>query len=273
MIEFQKKTGTILLAICTIFVIFPILWIIITSFKYFRDIMSESLLFTPTFINYIRLFREGDFLKFLLNSVVVSTSATFITVSIAALASYTFSKFKFFGGLDKYILGWLLFVRMIIPISLAIPFFVIMKALNILDNYLALILAYTAINIPFGMWMLKDFFDTVPEELIDAARIDGCSDFKAFMKIALPLIAPGLAATAIFIFILNWNEFLLALILTSSPKSMTIPVGMARLSQQYFIKWGEMSAAAAIFVIPVLIFALLAQKHLVRGLTFGALKG
>lgn len=276
MVNFRGKTAVVLLfliIIAILLAVFPFLWIMATSFKYYRDIMSSKIFFNPTLINYFRLFTETDFLRLAFNSLIVSISATFGTVIIGALAAYSFSKFSFPWNIDKYIFAWLLFVRMIVPISLAIPFFLIMKKMNLLNTPLALIVVYIVINVPFGVWMLKDFFDNIPGELLDAGRIDGCSEFGVFARVALPLITPGLAAATIFVFILNWNHFLYALILTSSPEGMTIPVGIARLSQQYMMKWGEMSAAATVFAVPVFVFASLVQKHLVRGLTFGAVKG
>ena len=253
----------------------PILWIILTSFKSFISIMSSEWLFKPTLKNYKNIFfeRGTDYPRYFLNSTIVATITTFLSVIVGTFGAYSLSRLKVPFKADKVMLGWLLFVRMIHPIALAIPFFIIIYNIGIYDTKIALIAVYTTMNLPFTIWMLKGFFEEVPISIEDAALIDGCSRFQVFYKVALPLIAPGVAATAIFCFMLSWNEFLIALILTSSPQSVTLPVGMARLSQQYFVKWGEMSASAAVYVIPIFVFTCIVQKHLIRVMTFGAVKG
>jgi len=261
----------ILLFSILVLVLGPFVWIFMTSLKDFKDIMLGRIInFMPNLRNYVDLFAEqgSDYPQFLLNSVIVSLASTFITVAIGALAAYDLVKFRLIGNLNRYILGWLLFIRMIFPIALAIPLFDLMRGYNLLNTRLSLILAYIVINLPYSVWILRVFFAGIPRDIQDAAKVDGCSEFGVFIRIALPLVGPGLGAASTFIFIYSWNEFLFALIFTSSPKAMTLPVGIARLCQQYFIQWGKISAAASIFIIPVFILSLVTQKHLIRGLTF-----
>src|SRR5438034_398817 len=154
-----------------------------------------------------------------------------------------------------------------------VPLFLIMRALGLLDTRLALVLAYSVFNLPFVVWMMKGFFDELPRELEESALVDGDTHLGAFLRIVLPLVAPGIAATAIFCMIVSWNEFLFALILTQTDSALTLPVGIANQVTQYEIRWGVMSAAGVVAMTPMFIFALMVQRYLVRGLSFGAVKG
>lgn len=233
--------------------------------------MMTRFLFTPTLDNYIDLFflKGSNFPKYLLNSTIVATSSTFMIVSIASLAAYAMSRSEFLWNVDKIILGWVLFLRMIFPVALALPFYTMAKSLGLYNTKTILTMFHTVINIPFAIWMLKGFFDELPRAYEDAAFIDGCSIFGAFWRIALPIIRSGVGATAIFVFMLSWNEYLFALIMTDTTAAMTLPVGIAGLTQEYMVEWGQMAAAATIFTIPIFIFAMLVQDYLARGLTFG----
>jgi len=163
--------------------------------------------------------------------------------------------------------------RMMPAVSVIIPFFLIMRTLGLFDTYLALIIVYVVFNLPLTIWMMRSYFNEIPKDLDEAAMVDGCSRLGAFLRVALPLSAPGLAATAILSFILTWNEFFLAMLLTGR-EAKTLPVMVTGFIQQTRgIVWGEMSAASTIILIPVIVFTLIVQKHLVRGLTFGAVKG
>jgi multiple sugar transport system permease protein len=155
----------------------------------------------------------------------------------------------------------------------AVPLFLMMRDLRLLDTKVSLIIVYTAFNLPFVVWMMRGFFDEVPRDLEEAALVDGDSRLGALVRVVLPLVAPGLAATAVFCLIVSWNEFLFALVLTQTDASMTLPVGIAGRVTQYEIKWGVMSAAGAVAIVPILVFAMAMQKYLVRGLSLGAVKG
>jgi len=265
----------IIVILALIITIIPFLWTFLTSLKTYKDIMLGSFSFTPTVANYKNLFfeRGSDFPRYAINSLVIASISTTICVLIGSFSAYSVSRFKFAYHIDKILLGWIIAVQMLHPMAMVIPIFVIEKSLGLYDTYLGLILVYTTINLPFAIWMMKDYIDELPVALEEAAMIDGCDRLRLITNVVFPLIKPGFVATIIFLFMLIWNEFLFALILTSSADVMTLPPGMARLSQQYFIKYGEMGGAAIFSAVPVIILVAFIQKHLVRGLTMGALKG
>ena len=254
-------------------VVSPLVWVFLTSFKNFKSIMvGKIFIFQPLADNYTYLLAQEDFLKMLVNSTVVALSTTFVAVAVGVLAAYEIVRYRLIGNLNSFILGWLLLIRMIFPITLAIPLYDLLIGYNLVNTRIALVLAYTILNVPYGVWILQTFLRSIPVELEEAAKVDGCSELGAFLRITLPIAKPGLGVASIFIFIFSWNEFLFALILTSTSRAMTLPIGIARQFQQYFVQWGPMAAATSIFVIPVFILALVAQKHLLKGLTFQMLK-
>ena len=155
----------------------------------------------------------------------------------------------------------------------AVPLFLIMRDLRLVNTRLSLIIIYTTFNLPFVVWMMRGFFAEVPRDLEEAAMVDGDSRLGALWRVVLPLVTPGLAATAVFCLIVSWNEFLFALVLTQTDDAMTLPVGIAGRVTQYGIKWGVMSAAAVVAMVPILAFAMSVQRYLVRGLSLGAVKG
>lgn len=253
----------------------PFIWTILTSLKTYRDIMDTGLIFSPTFQNYRDLFfrRGSDFPAYVRNSTIIGVSATFLCLLCGSLAAYAVSRFRFPLKIGKIVLAWTIVLHMIHPMALVLPIFVQIRTIGLYDSHIGLILVYATMWLPVSIWMMKGFIDDVPLSLEESALIDGCSRFQTLRRIVIPLVAPGLAATMIFIFIFIWNEFTFALILTSSARTMTLPVGISRLAQQYFIRYGEMSAASVFSTIPVMILVFLAQKQIVRGLTFGAVKG
>jgi len=267
----RKLFPSTIFFILLILISLPFIYIIMTSFKTHLDIMLRPILFTPTVKNYIDLFftRTSNFPRYLLNSLIVALSSTVFIVGIAGLSAYGISRSEFVWHLDKILLGWVLFLRMVFPIAFALPFYKIARSLNLLDTKIILIVFYTTINIPFAVWMLKGFFDQLPKDYEEAAFIDGCSIFGVFWRIAMPIISSGVVATAILVFMMGWNEFLFALIITESSRSMTLTVGIAGLCQQYMVEWGKMAAAATIFTIPIFILSVFVQDYLGKGLTMG----
>ncbi len=261
--------------VALVLTLIPFIWTILTSLKTFRDIMETGIVFEPTFKNYSALFfrRGSDFPAYVRNSVIVGLSATFICLFCGSLAAYSVSRFRFPLKIGALVLAWTIVLHMIHPMALVLPIFVQLRTMGLYDSHLGLILVYATRWIPVSLWMMKGFIDDISLDLEDSALIDGASRFQTLRRIVLPLVAPGLAATTIFVFIFIWNEFTFALILTSSAQTMTLPVGISRLAQQYFIRYGEMSAASIFSTIPVFILVWLAQKQIVRGLTFGAVKG
>ncbi len=251
----------------------PFVFTFINSIKFFRDIATGALVFTPTLVNYERLFfsRQASFLSNTINSLVIAVVTTVIVLVIATLAAYSLHRFRWPPLFAGIVTGWILVVHMIPGVTLVGPFYLMFRSLGIYDTHLAVILAHVTTTLPLSVWILQSFVVDLPRELEEAALIDGCSHLTAFLWVAVPLLAPGLAAAAILTFIFSWNEFLFALNLTST-HTATIPVGIAKFAQQYEIRYGEMSAAAFFATIPAIIFIAIAQRQIVKGLTLGALK-
>ena len=204
------------------------------------------------------------------NSLIVASVNTAICLIVGSMAAFSLARYKFKGS--RNIAFWILSIRMMPPVAAIIPIYILMKKLQLLDTPWCLIITYFTMNLPFVVWMMKGFFEEIPREIEESALIDGCSDFGIFIRIALPLAAPGLAATAILVFIFSWNEFIFALILTGT-KAVTLPVGIIGFMKETGINWGYMTAGGVLALIPAIIFVILVQKHLVKGLTMGALKG
>jgi multiple sugar transport system permease protein len=255
--------------------LFPVVFTALTSLKYRRDIISGRFTFSPTLQNFRNLFEgsRGVFDQLTLNSLIAGLGSTLLVISIAALAAYGLSRFEWSKTWSGLILGWLLFVYMLPPITFAGPFYLIARQIGVYDSPVTLAVAHVVLTLPFAVWLLQSFFAEIPRELEEAAAIDGCTRGGAFWRIILPIARPGLFATAILTFIFSWKDFLFALVLTSTPAGNTIPVGIASFVQEYNLKFGEMSAAAILATIPAVILILFAQKHIVKGMTMGALKG
>lgn len=231
--------------------------------------MPPKIAFTPTVENYVTLFVERNFLHYLNNSIVVSFFATFICVFLGALVSYVLSRYRI--KKKENIAFWFLSLRMLPPIAVILPYYLLFRNLGLLDSRIALVLVDITITLPFSVWMMKGFFEEVPIEYEEAAMVDGCTRFQAFLRIILPLVRPGLAATAVFSLIFTWNEFLFALIL-SGEGAKTLPVGVTGFVTFEGIKWGLLAAGGVFIIAPILIASLFIQKNLIRGLTFGGIK-
>jgi multiple sugar transport system permease protein len=249
----------------------PYLWLLLTSFKHRVDAFSipPKLLFNPTLNNFKVAFLDKNFLLNMKNSLIVTSFTTFFSLVIGLPSAYAFSRFPFRG--DKFFYYYLLGTRFTPIIVLALPLYLIMKSLNLTNSYTGIIIAHTAFNLAFVVWMMKGFFDTIPLEVDEAARMDGCSWFKVFMKIALPLTKSGIAATAVFCAINSWNEFLMALVL-SGMDTQTLPVAIPGLLTPQGTYWGQIAAVGTVITLPVLIFTIIVQKHMVKGMTMGAIK-
>ncbi|HEX9373511.1 MAG TPA: carbohydrate ABC transporter permease [Roseiflexaceae bacterium] len=263
-----------LLALALLIALLPIYWMVITSLKQQIEVFAVPptlLPQQPTLANYVSLFVNRDMGAYLLNSVVVVGVSVLLALVIGSLAAYALARFRM-GRLNDRISFWVLAPRMIPPIAIVVPIFLILQQLGLLNNRLGLILVYTAFDLPFVVWMMRSFFQEIPVDLEEAALVDGASRLRAFWHVVLPLAAPGLVATAIFSIIVTYNEFFFALTLTSTPAAATLPVGTAALIGKTQTLFGEMAAAGVVATVPILIFALLVQRHLVRGLTMGAVK-
>jgi multiple sugar transport system permease protein len=205
------------------------------------------------------------------NTVMVAVTTTILVVVIAALAAYSLQRFPWSRWITGLLGGWILLFHMIPGVTMVGPFYVFIRNIGLYDTRMGLILAHVVINLPLSIWIVQSFLADLPVEMEEAARIDGASNWQAFTRVVVPLIAPGLAAVAILTFMFSWNEFLYALNLTST-KAITIPIGIAKFSQQYEVRYGEMSAAAFFATLPAIIFLAVAQRQIVKGLTLGALK-
>ncbi len=252
-------------------ILFPPVVLFLTSIKTELDALSfpPKWIFKPTLDNYTEIFEFSPFARYLLNSFIVASLNTGVVLVLGSFAAYSLARFRFKGADD--IAFWILSVRMMPPVAAIIPIYIIMRNLRLLDTPWSLVITYLTFNLPFAVWMMRSFFREIPREIEESALVDGCSIFRSFRSIALPLAAPGLAATGILTFIFSWNEFLFALILTGS-KAVTLPVGITGYMKETGINWGYMTAGGALALIPVILFTILAQKHLVKGLTMGALK-
>jgi multiple sugar transport system permease protein len=246
---------------------FPLLFMVRTSLvsenEYFK--LPPSLGFNLEHYKYV-LF-QSDFPKYIFNSFLVSSIVVLIILVVGGMAGYSLARYKF--KRKKDFLFFVLTTRMGPPVAFALPFYVLFIKLNLIDTYTGLIMIYILFNLAFGVWMSYSFFKEIPVELEEAARIDGASKFQTITKIILPLATPGLLATGILIFILTWNEYFYAFIMTRFDVK-TFPVHIPSFFGAYQINWGQMFAASTIATLPVLIFGLLIRKYLVKGLTFGA---
>ena len=263
-----------LLVILILWAVLPFFWMVSTSFKTTEETYTVPLVWIPrypTIKNFLYVVKRAPFLTYFRNSVVVAVSTTVIAIILASLAGYSFSRFKFLGGHTLLLI--FLITQMFPGALLIIPLFQIIKALKLLNTLYALILSYITFSLPLCTWLMKGFFDQIPQELEEAAMIDGCSRVSAMVRVIFPLALPGVMAASIFSFIGAWDEFIFALIFTSTDKVRTLPVGLQRFITAYEIYWNHLGAASVLTTIPVVILFLFIQRHMVKGLTAGSVKG
>jgi multiple sugar transport system permease protein len=221
---------------------------------------------------WMALFTQYHFGSFLMNSILVVGASVFVSLVIGTPAAYALARFKLPGRLNNYGLIGALLVRMVPPILLVVPFYIVLAKFGLLDTKLGLAIIYTGINTSFVIWMMQSFLAEIPSEIEEAALVDGDSRWSAMRRIMLPLAGPGLAATAIFAVITTYNDFLIALTMTGTETAQTVPVGISTLIGKIQVEWGPMAAAGIIGAVPILIFAMVVQRHFVRGMTMGAVK-
>ncbi|GAC1665625.1 MAG: carbohydrate ABC transporter permease [Candidatus Limnocylindrales bacterium] len=256
------------------FAVIPLLWMVLTSVKTNREITQDTSLVPQalTTANYVNLFSGREFGAYLTNSIVVTVLSVAIALLLGTQAAYVLARFRLWAGMERYVGFSLLMVRLMPPIVIIIPIFLAAQQLGLLNSRLSLIVVYAAFNVTIVVWMMESFVREIPVDLEEAAMVDGDTRFTAFRRIVLPLAAPGLVATGIFTAITTYNEFLFALVLTSTPAAETMPIGAATLIGRINVDWGAMSAAGVVGALPIVLFSILVQKHLVRGLTMGAVK-
>lgn len=258
----------------TFFAAFPVLWAFNISLKFENDILRHhfTIWATPaTLSNYIAIWTQSNLPALMWNSAVTTLFTVVICVFTGTLASYSLSRLQFRGR--QNVLLFFLVLRMFPVVLMIIPLFIIMRQANLLDTRIGLALAYTAFLLPIFIWMMKGFFDAIPLELEEAARIDGCTRWGAMWRIVLPLARGGLWACAVFIGIAAWNEYLFALMLTTSSGSRTWPVGLQLMVGEFQLPWGALTAGGILSILPVLALFAIVQRSMVRGLAQGAVKG
>lgn len=254
------------------FCLLPIYVMITTALKNQHDVFAAppAFLFEPTLVSIkSALFGGNSVMPYLVNSAIISGTSTVFATLLGAMAAYGLARFTFRGRED---LGfWILSTRMAPPVAFVVPIFILARNAGLIDTRTVLIIVYTSMNLSFVTWVLLGFFRDIPAEFEEAALIDGYSQWQIFRRVALPLVRPGLASTAILSAIFAWNEFLFALILTNQDAA-TIPVYLAGFSDSMSIAWGEFMAIGCFAAVPIMLFTIALQRHLVRGLTFGAVK-
>jgi multiple sugar transport system permease protein len=254
--------------------LFPFWWMLDESFKQPVEIFGGSNLYPhhPTTTNYSQLFDTYHFGSYLENSILIVAFTVAISLALGTLAAYALARFNLRLGLNQSALVVALLVRMLPPILLVIPLYLMLARWGLLNTRLGLIIIYTGLNTSFVIWMMQSFLAEIPRDIEEAAMVDGDSRLTALWRVVLPLAAPGLAATAIFSVIATYNDFLIALSLTSTPAAQTVPVGVSTLIGKIQIQVGPMAAAGVVGALPIVVFALIVQRHFVRGLTLGAVK-
>ena len=267
------------LFIAMLIICLPGLWIIISSLRPTVEIMAKPPVWIPQELSleaYRSMFSgvgQGgipvwDYFR---NSLIISITSTAIALVIGMSGGYAFARFRFHGK-SAVFLG-LMLTRSVPGVALSLPLFMVYARLGIIDTHFGLILTYVALNVPFTIWLIDGFFRQVPKDLAEAAQIDGCTRWQAFWQVEFPLAGPGIASAGIFAFLTCWNEYALASQLTRSVSSKTLPVGLLDYTSEFTIDWRGMCALAVVMIIPALALTFIIQKHLVSGLTFGAVKG
>jgi len=273
----KKKTRTTItctisyvsLAVLLLVVLFPIIWMFLASLKTQVQIqsMDNLLIFKPTFDNYIAVFTGYDFLKPIINSSIIATASTLIGLIIGLPASYAIARFR-----QKKLSLTILVIRFFPGITFLIPWFIIFSRLGLIDTYLALTMSHLLINLPFIIWIMVPFFKTIPREIEESAKVDGCYTITTFWKIILPLASPGIITAMLLSFVFSWNNFVFSMVL-SGGRTKTLPLAIFNFVSYAQINWGALMAASVVITIPVLILAFLTQRYIISGLTAGAVKG
>jgi arabinogalactan oligomer/maltooligosaccharide transport system permease protein len=263
----------IVLTLFSLFALFPIVQVFTISLRPGDKLLSTSLEIIPdgaTWSSYIAIFRDHPFGKWMMNSLLVTLTVTLVSVALASTAGYAFSRYKFWGRDSGMII---LIATQMFPVTmLLLPLFIMLIQLGIYDSYSGLIVAYAATALPFCIWQMKGFYDTIPRSLEEAARIDGCSEVQTFWKVIFPLAQPALVITALFSFMSAWSEYLVAAVLIQDPSLFTLPMGLKAFQSDLEVAWGLYSAGAIVVSIPVVILFVALSRYLVSGLTLGSVK-
>ncbi|WP_217376184.1 carbohydrate ABC transporter permease [Paenarthrobacter ureafaciens] len=271
----SRATAFAVLAAAAVFLfLMPIIWIFTTALKPTGEIFAippQLLPQAPTGDHFASVFTDGSILKMFANSLLVGARATILSLLLGVPAAFGFARFRY--RMSGALLGAALVTRMFPPVALALPFFLQFRELGLINNTAGLILAYIPIVLPLIIWMLEGFFREFPEEVLEAARLDGLGTLRSLIQVVLPLSRPAVGVAALFGFLAAWNEFVIALSLTRTPDAQTMPVGIASYITQFQTVWGQMTAASVIYLVPVLVITIIAQRGIISGLMSGASKG
>ncbi|RXH18954.1 carbohydrate ABC transporter permease [Bradyrhizobium guangzhouense] len=262
-----------LLVAAALLVLIPVVWVVAAGFRTQISLLSGAFWFTPVLKNFneVLFSKTSDFLVNYRNSLVVGTLSTLICLLAATLAAWSLNRMSWPRWFVHVFLGWALVFHMFPPLALASAWFTIMRTVGLDNTLTAVVLAHTVLNLPMALWLMGVFVRDVPVELEEAARLDGATTPVLLWRIVLPIIAPGLAATAILTFVFSWNDFGVALTLTMK-QTATVPVAIAKFAQDYEILYTQMAAAAALSILPALVLLIIGQRYIVAGLTQGAVK-
>jgi len=271
--KLEKYTTYLVLSFFGVLVLAPFIWIATIAFKKQIDILMMKMVFKPTLFNFDKIFfsKEATFFNDIFNSLVVGISSTIIILVVCSMAAFTMIRLKIPKWVTALIFLWVIVFHMLPPITFVGSWFQMASSVGLFNSRIALILAHVTINLPIGLLIIASFMRDVPTEIQEAAFIDGCSNRQVYLKVVLPLLTPGLFATAVIVFLFSWNDFMVAMNLTAKA-TQTVPVSIATFSQQYEVRYGEMAAGSLVSLIPALILTFFAQKYIVKGLTAGAVK-
>ena len=263
----------IALTIITVVVNLPFLQMLMTAFKSRLEAISSTNFFPKqiSFESFANVLSTSDFLANMFNSLKIALVVTILCILFAVMAGYAVSRFR--GTVFSVYTTFMLVLQLFPGVLMLIPLFIIFRTLGLIDNHLSTILAYTAANLPFSIWLLKGFFDSIPDDIEQAGMIDGCSRFSSFWRLVLPVSMPGVSTVAIFTFINAWGEFTVASIMLRSDHLLTMTVGLQKFKQQFTTDWPSLMAASALCTLPTLCFLVFAQKYLIRGMSAGSVKG
>ena len=263
----------VVIALFSAAVVFPLVVMVFGSFKTQFQFYANpwGLPSSLNWDNYLYAWQQAQIPRFLVNSIIVAAATVVLTLVLASCAAYGFSTYTFRGGRSLFLMFVLL---LIVPVPVGIiPLYVIVVRLHLVDTYFALILPYTSGSLPLSIFLLRAFFQSIPQELTDAARIDGCTQVSAFVRIVLPISRPGLATVVLLTFLNSWNEFFLALIFIHNPNLMTLPLGLQVFFFQYSTQWNYLFAALTMSIVPIIVVYLALQRQFIAGLTAGAVRG